>query len=208
MSHNMTAVSNLCQRAILLDMGDVIFDGDIQSGVRKYLSNVDRDFFGEDIHLKINNLPEDPVLKLLDFYIDQPGHPSSSFLSDQDISVTIIYTVHQPVNGLRVGFDLILQESGSVVFRSFFDDAESSKRETRPGTYISIGIIPANLLTAKTYIVSLSIGIHNIRWIVYEQVASPLIVVNIGGVNSNYADVRPGMIMPQIQWTTLDRVES
>jgi len=206
-SHNMTAITNLCHRAILLKQGKVEFDGDVVIGVRKYLNDVNQDLLGEDARRKISNLPEDPILKLLSFRVSQPGRINSSFLSSQDIEISIEYTVNQRINGLRVGFDLITQENGAVVFRTFYDDADSSKRETTPGAYISTAVIPANLLAPKTYIASLAIGIHNIRWIIYEQIALPVTVMNIGGVNANYADVRPGMIMPHIHWTTVEKGE-
>ncbi|HEY7171853.1 MAG TPA: ABC transporter ATP-binding protein [Vicinamibacterales bacterium] len=38
-SHNMTAVSALCSRAIVLDQGQTVFDGPVQQGVRFYLEH-------------------------------------------------------------------------------------------------------------------------------------------------------------------------
>jgi lipopolysaccharide transport system ATP-binding protein len=38
-SHNMTAVSALCSRAIVLDQGRTVFDGAVQQGVRFYLEH-------------------------------------------------------------------------------------------------------------------------------------------------------------------------
>jgi lipopolysaccharide transport system ATP-binding protein len=37
-SHNMTAVQNLCTRAIIIDKGRVSFDGDVDEAIQKYIS--------------------------------------------------------------------------------------------------------------------------------------------------------------------------
>ena len=39
-SHNMTAISSLCSRVILLDQGKLVFDGDVLAGITRYMSNV------------------------------------------------------------------------------------------------------------------------------------------------------------------------
>lgn len=50
-SHNMAAVSALCSRAIVLSGGEVIFDGDTESGVSQYNSIADGG--GEDVVLPL-----------------------------------------------------------------------------------------------------------------------------------------------------------
>ena len=38
-SHNLTAVKTLCERVIVLDKGEITYDGDTEEGIKRYLSN-------------------------------------------------------------------------------------------------------------------------------------------------------------------------
>jgi lipopolysaccharide transport system ATP-binding protein len=67
---------------------------------------------------------------------------------------------------------------------------------------LTVSKIPSNLLRQGDYQLSLSIGIHNVRWIIFDKVARNFNVINIGGINKIYADQRPGVIMPMINWST------
>ena len=57
------------------------------------------------------------------------------------------------------------------------------------------------MLLEGEYILSVSIGIHNVKWIVYDSVKLPITIHNIEGVNKLYiSDYRPGIINPFIEW--------
>ena len=44
-SHNMTTIRQLCERVIVLSHGKIIFDGDVEEGIKFYLNeNIDNDF--------------------------------------------------------------------------------------------------------------------------------------------------------------------
>ena len=38
-SHNMSAISNLCSRCLLLENGQLSYDGDVQTAIKKYLES-------------------------------------------------------------------------------------------------------------------------------------------------------------------------
>ena len=51
------------------------------------------------------------------------------------------------------------------------------------------------------FAIKLAIGIHNIRWIVFDdKLILKFTVENIGGLNSAFVDARPGLIMPHLVW--------
>ena len=95
------------------------------------------------------------------------------------------------------------KDADIVVFRTFHDDVLSPEHNIlSPGVYISELFIDSNLLKEGSYFINIAIGIHNVRWIVFDNLKLNFTISNIKGLNSNYADNRPGVIMPYLQWNT------
>jgi lipopolysaccharide transport system ATP-binding protein len=201
-SHNMAAIANLCHRVILLDAGNIVYTGDVDSGIKQYMSRSNQNPADQSLAQQIAQLPPDPSLRLHNLSISQEGAPGSVFAGDKPQVITVDYEVLQPVYGLRVGFDLKVAATGLLVFRSFHDDDYRSLEAIAPGHYSSVAILPPNLLTSAAYRLELAVGVHNVRWLIFEQIGLTFEITNIRGTNSLYADSRPGMIMPQVQWTT------
>ena len=55
-SHNMNTIRQLCDRVIVLDHGHVVFDGDVEEGIEKYLGGVKNKLLHNDFTLR----EEDP----------------------------------------------------------------------------------------------------------------------------------------------------
>jgi lipopolysaccharide transport system ATP-binding protein len=193
-SHNMTAIENLCPKLCILKNGILSFQGKTEQGIALYL---------RDNKLKTLSTDElnqnDDVFHLTDFEIKQ-SDLTDHFLSNQPIIVSISYNIKQKVIGLRVGFELIEETTGIIIFRSFHDENRPEIVEINKGEYNVVAIIPSSILKEGSYIISLSIGIHNVRWIIKDSVGKQFNIYNIGGINKTYADSRPGIIMPYIQW--------
>lgn len=66
-SHNMAAVENLCQRAIVLEEGKLVFDGTAKSAVQHYLNTAGKGSVvtGHEINLENSNNRRSPVGRLL-----------------------------------------------------------------------------------------------------------------------------------------------
>ncbi len=199
-SHNMAAVTTLCHRLILLTQGTVHYDGETQAGVKLYLSQADE--VPSTLREQIDALPPDPAFRLTEVIIAQEGSSGTTFVTTKPVTVSICYEVLQPCHGLRVGFDLKAGASGVTVFRTFHDDRVMDPGQVAAGQYVSTATIPADYLAPLEYRLDLAVGIHRVRWIIYEQAHASLHVVNVDGVNAGYADPRPGVVMPSINWST------
>jgi lipopolysaccharide transport system ATP-binding protein len=70
------------------------------------------------------------------------------------------------------------------------------------GIYVSKVVIEKDLLKEGIYILNVAIGIHNVRWIMYEDYRIELSISNVGGVNKLFSDNRPGILMPRLLWQT------
>jgi lipopolysaccharide transport system ATP-binding protein len=199
-SHNMQAIQQLCINLCILKNGGIEFTGNVNEGVDFYLKN-DSYQITENIYSQIEKIPIDENFQLIDINISQDGIQTGDFFTNKPIQIYFIYKVLKKTAALRIGFDLIEAKTGIVIFRSFHDDCFQENGSLEIGSHESIGVIPGNLLLAGEYILSISIGIHNIRWIVYDSVKLPIILHNIDGINKLYiSDYRPGVINPLIEW--------
>jgi lipopolysaccharide transport system ATP-binding protein len=200
-SHNMQAVSTLCNKLLLLKDGQVTFNGNVREGLGFYLTTLDSVASYEDVRRAIEKSGHDEVFDLLDVNLVQEGSDSFEFISSKPIRVRVVYRVKKEVMGLRIGFDLIEKTNDVVIFRTFHDDASQSIDTIKEGEYISEGVIEKDLLKQGAYLLSLAIGIHNVRWIIYDKVKIEININNIEGINRIYADERPGLLMPSVDWT-------
>jgi lipopolysaccharide transport system ATP-binding protein len=199
----MTAITNLCGRGLLLDEGRVFYEGPSEKVVKVYLQKQ----VPEGRGVILIGLPDDPVLKINAVGIRQGDAGVECFLTHEPIRILIDYTLKQQVQGFRIGFDLCSSDD-TVIWRSFEDDAPSKGASFRdPGDYHSECVIPRDLLSAQAYSVKLLAGIHQIRWITRGDIVVSLNLQNLFGVNSHYADQRPGILMPRLEWFTRHRTD-
>lgn len=199
-SHNMAAVKSLCTKGVVMEHGTVKFNGNIDEAISFYLSSEKGDFNSNSLDEFIKNQNDDSfVLKKAFLY--QDDSQDNYFYTNKELLINIEYNVIKEVLGLRIGFDLVDLNSGIVIFRSFHDDLEKMSIIINEGCYLISVSIPANLLKNGVFGIKLAIGIHNVRWIVYDDdLMLKFNVINIDGLNSAYADSRPGLIMPKLSW--------
>ncbi len=202
-SHNMGAIGNLCNIIIVMNSGKLAFTGEAQSGLNFYLKSLTQ--MGDYENQK-NKLIEknDDVFQLIDFELSQKDTEGYEFVSTKKIRISFKYLIKKNVSGLRIGFDLIWKNSETVLFRSFHDDSNLEIKNFSPGTYNSILFIDENFLKQGTYVINLAIGIHNVRWIIRDEIRVEFNINNINGINKIYSDNRPGFIMPKVSWETTE----
>ena len=203
-SHNMGAVKNLCTKLLVLQNGSSFYEGDVDRGIAIYLNSDNNNFDVNALNDFIQNQNND-LFYLKKVSLFQQFSSDNNFYANKEISVDFQYIVTENILGLRIGFDLIDLTSGVVVFRSFHDDVESEIKSVNKGEYSISAIIPKNFLKEGFFGVKLAIGIHNVRWIVFqEDLMLRFNVTNLYGLNSAYSDSRPGFIMPQLLWKNIN----
>ena len=71
----------------------------------------------------------------------------------------------------------------------------------KKGSYNLCASIPENLLKEGLFAIKLLVGIHNNRWIIYDdKLMLRFNIINFDGLNSAFTDSRPGIIMPKLEW--------
>lgn len=204
-SHNMAAVKQLCTKSIVLEHGFVVFEGDLDSGIEFYL-NTEKDNFDDNAINEFIKNQKDDFFVLKNVSMHQDFSSENNFYTNRDIFITMEYEVIKDILGLRIGFDLFDLSSGVLIFRSFHNDLESKVEVISKGKYSISTAIPANFLKNGLFGIKIAIGIHNVRWIVFEdKLMLRFNITNIDGLNSAFTDSRPGIIMPQLDWQISDK---
>jgi lipopolysaccharide transport system ATP-binding protein len=142
-SHNMQAITNLCDRAILLEGGQVIQDGPSNEVVAHYLqsghgSGSIREW------LDLETAPGDDLVRLRSARVIQDDEVAGSVDVRKPVGIEIGFTVlreGQPVMPKIKVYD----RDGDVAFNAL-DTSARWQEPAVPGDYVSTAWIPANLL--------------------------------------------------------------
>ena len=198
-SHNMTAVSALCDRAILLKAGRVIQDGSAAEVIGGYLEST-----GQTSGLQWKGPEGDENAQVLHARVC--GGTQGTLTTDQPITLELGLHVQQPIHGLVVGWEIWSQREQLLAY-SLADDTHSPPTEiTQSGHYRLQMEIPADTLASGDYRCCLDIGIHNIRRIVPEKsICLEFHVENTVGIGRRYlTNAWTNIFRPRWKWTGLD----
>jgi lipopolysaccharide transport system ATP-binding protein len=202
-SHNMTAIKNLCERTIILGNGIIFYDGDTEDGIDYYL-NIDKKTRSVDFKEVIKDLPNDDVFKLCDLKITQASNLVSDFVySNLPIDIEINFTIKEKTSGFRLFIDLVDSQE-TLIFRSFYDENNSASSVIIPGIYKSNVQIPSNILGPTYYEIRIQAGIYN------QRMCIPMDKVKLGFKTENLnfnkaypADAFRQKIAPLLNWGTI-----
>ena len=199
-SHNMAAVTRLCQRGILLVRGLIVAQGTAESVVNDYL-NSDKGDESTFIPDSAKKPPGNEIATLCSASVRGiDGSTGPTFGSGTGLKVEIVYSILKPARGLRVGFHL-LGSDGTIVFNTTdtdLDEAHESKRAHQAGVFSSCCFIPPGFLNRGRY--SLTIGSDTPMMVNFycESVVS-FFIVPVGDKRVR-GDNRPGLVCPNFQW--------
>ncbi|MBX3721891.1 MAG: ABC transporter ATP-binding protein [Turneriella sp.] len=176
-SHSMESIMKLCERAIVLDKGKVVFDGLAPQGINKYLE-VNKDELQNQTEFQDRLEKQDIV--------QQPGFSDIQIRSyalrneTGDITDYVLrtgkkYTLQirgelaNPNAEIRLGFG-IFDSDGRVIFTTSNADYHQVPFESRPAGHFGIDIeFPAWLLSEGDYFVELLGLVEKKGWYLPER---------------------------------------
>ena len=212
-SHNLASISNLCQRAIILDAGKVVSDGPAGNVVEEYIelvSDVEDDYpKGEVSWDTPENAPGNDVIRVKSIRIFQPGFagPLADVDLGRDILVEITYWNWKEGADIRAGI-LVQNVSFGNVFASanyhgFSAEIDQLTRHPfRVGLYRSVCRIPAFFLNDITY--HLTAVINEGATVNHVMVEGLLRfqVHDSGEMRQEHFSPWTGCVRPRLEWRT------
>ncbi|AUB83884.1 hypothetical protein THSYN_25025 [Candidatus Thiodictyon syntrophicum] len=194
-SHNMAAISSLCDKAIFLENGLIITVGSVSNVIDKYLNSglVTAELFwkGPFEHSLIRVESAEIVLG-----------ENEGLLSHNPILVKTKIKIKKQIIGLVIGWELKNIQNETLAY-SLFDDLDPISTEySLQGCYEMIMRIPPDTLAAGDYILSLDVGIHNIKRLVPEKLISlGFRLENTAGIGRRYLSARFSIFRPDWNWS-------
>jgi lipopolysaccharide transport system ATP-binding protein len=181
-SHNMAAVSSLCNKGVLLEKGQVVTSGTIAEVVYKYSQSGS---VSSETHWRGDYGDEN--VRLNETWV-RSVDPQGAFDTASDLEVGIRIQVKRPVDGLVFGFRLLSQYDYELAYVLHDDDRSSAPPVVQPGELIRRFVIPANTLAEGIYKISISLGIHNMKPIVLfsDHGALTFALENLRGIGRRF----------------------
>ncbi len=201
-SHNMSAITSLCTKAIELENGQITYTGKTSDSVRHYLTNGVASRKHVD-YLK-EKRPGDEYAILLSGSI---RNLNGNIISDVDINEPFrICMEFEILKKTKRRFlpQVHIFTSGTCIFAEYYQSA----LELLPGRYNVEFTIPANFFNNQTYFVALAMTTTDLDSMVHFYDADALsfnitdpIANTPGPRQAGYTGEVPGVIRPQFKWT-------
>jgi lipopolysaccharide transport system ATP-binding protein len=204
-SHNMGAVRQLCDRALLMNEGRVVCDDDTSSVISTYLSLDSLEEAGGEISWPENQGPGGEAIKLRCIRLVSPdGRVRSTFDVEKPIKVEIRYQVLRKLRGLRLKLALLTMQ-GEMAFQT--TDQNCRGDEVEPGTYLSTCVIQGGLLNRGRYVIRIGGNIPRVQRLLPAREYLSFDTVGAGNQGSYFPENWPGVVCPRLEWT-VERVDS
>jgi lipopolysaccharide transport system ATP-binding protein len=205
-SHNMPAITRLCERAILISDGAVQKDGPATDVASEYmLRNLKTT--AERSWPDPATAPGDNVVRLHAIRVhNEDGDTTEAADIRRPLGLEMIYDVREPGHVLLPRYDLF-NEAGTCLFATQEPDSEWRRRPRPVGRFTSTAWIPGNLLAEGVILVAVSIvSPDRQRQHVHERDTVGFHVVDSihtrPSADASEAPL-PGLLRPLLRWTTI-----
>jgi len=193
-SHNMSAVQSLCQRAFWLDKGKIVADGQTEAVVGSYLSRNSREL-KEQKWEDLATAPGNDTVRLVFAQVTcAPGHESDYWTEATPLLLTFRIQNRRPDLPLYFNFQVYNQE-GVCAFNT------ASPQDRYPDGVIEGNcVIPGDLLNDSTYSVTFMAHYMGTSGVAVPEVLT-FDISDSGQRHSNYYGKWIGVTRPKLDWT-------
>jgi lipopolysaccharide transport system ATP-binding protein len=204
-SHNLSAITRICPRAILLDEGRVVSDGPAHQVVGFYLN--------DGLGTKANrqwadtaSAPGGDICRLRGVRVrTREGKTIDTADIRESIGIDIEYDVLQPGFIVASGFQLFNEDGIEIFMVTDLDPAWQRTRRPK-GRYVSTGWIPGNFLAEGSVLISVYVSTMEpvILQAWEKSVAAFQVIDSIDGdtARGDWAGKWGGIVRPSLEWTT------
>jgi lipopolysaccharide transport system ATP-binding protein len=199
-SHNMAAVEQLCDRAIVLRDGRIDFDGDAPAAVERYLRRNAREDGAVGALRRFSGADGDfgRGLRLVSVGLRAAdGERRCSFAPSERVVIEVEYELERPVRDMRLRIWVTTPDEVPVFVVT--DHAERSPVEG-PGRFVSRCVLPAGLFNTRAYRVEVDAEIPGVELLLARTSCVELFVSGVGNQDTTRAEPWPGLVSPAVTW--------
>jgi lipopolysaccharide transport system ATP-binding protein len=204
-SHNMNAITQICNKVILLDEGRIKEAGDAVDGIiHSYLFD-GRD---ESQHARWENKSAEYAnpyfaVQLFRLVGSSGADIQLPVANDAEMVVQIEGVILKKHPAFSIGYALYSEDNIRLYSTLFTDKQFQDLERLQAGPAIFRSRIPRRLLNEGTYRLALVFGLKTARWIIHPEQSAPSIFLKIKGSLSDspyWTEKRPGLIAPLLDW--------
>jgi lipopolysaccharide transport system ATP-binding protein len=199
-SHNLPAVSNLCNDLIILAAGGIVFHGRPSDGIARYLRRNESEARAHGREFRPPEVRGAGVRLASARLMDEEGTPTTSFRQDQEIRLQITTRVLAPIKEFRLGIR-ILADDGTVLLTSSPSDASES-HPGAAGEYLHECCIPRNFLNTGLFSITIAADVPMQTLLFFHESALKFEVLDLGGLQADIPDSRLGLLRCALPWRT------
>lgn len=198
-SHNMPAITRLCQRALLFENGRLVMEGPSDVVVASYLSDATQ--MKPNRSWTLAEAPGTEELRLISVsLLNETKHSVSVVSVEEELYLRIGYRVNQP--GLTFRCAARFYTQGVCAFATV--EPNETVRE-RAGDYYSVVKIPPHLLSEGEYLVGISIFTskgRKLHYVLEDEVIVFQVTDPITGrsARGDYTEPFAGVMRPKLEW--------
>ena len=207
-SHNMTAIQNLCKRVLLIDKGRITEDGTADRVISQYLDqNLLEGSIASagEIEKRMEGviLRENPIIRFKEISLrDQGGLSRKVFDSDEIIVVSVLFECFQPVRDLRI-MVLVVDENNTNIFGTHnMDDKSIATKFLRigSGVFNASCIFPANIFGERLFFLTVHLENPKIEHLVINKILEFEVKRKAYNQDLPYVTGKGAFIWPQLKW--------
>lgn len=198
-SHNMGAVRTLCNKVIVLNKGQVTFEGPVEEGVNKYLELANENMSDQgEVHWKLENAIGKEEMKLTGVQLlDEKGNCQSTFSTSEKITLKINYFLEKEVRNIRINVR-VLTGDDQILFASSSHNFEPLIKPE--GHHNCTVTIPPDLFNSGVYKIWIQAGSPGYKELLPEQVYLKFFTEKYTSSGTMNDAVLPGQVAPILHW--------
>ncbi len=198
-SHNLAAITQICTRAIVLDSGQITFDGPPAEATRRLI--------GRDVETgsltRFSPPPNARVAFTSLGIVDEDGQPAQRCERDDRLSLVVEYVVCDWPVGTYLCVCVTNQGGVNVLWSADVDDAADLAVARSPGTYRARIALPQGLLPAGRYTVSLAAYAPECgELFAFHEHAAAFEVVDHDSLLARLSKPHPAVVAAAMPWRT------
>jgi lipopolysaccharide transport system ATP-binding protein len=194
-SHNMGAITQLCERTLWIDGGGLKMSGPSTEVVSAYLSAGTQ---GQAAWINAASPAPDAEVQLKSASVlSADGQPAAIVDFDSPFKVEIVCDVRMPVRDLSVTYQLT-DSQGTLVFEAMDTDVPEWKGRVRePGRYVATCQVPQHFLKPGRYHMTLVAFIEYVKVIERQE---GVLTFDVSEVGYRLNPGRLGVVSPVLDW--------
>ncbi|MBE3117641.1 MAG: ABC transporter ATP-binding protein, partial [Candidatus Atribacteria bacterium] len=210
-SHNMLAIRALCTRALMLEQGRIVFEGDTSTAVSLYLGEEEETFRGGVVsgdELKAGgdhySASGESFLECREISVlDRSGQPRERFSSSEEIIVSVTFECLQAVPCFYLIIDVESEDQANIMRTENLDDPNNQENSLNPGVYRVTSTFPADLWGNNRYFLSVYLHYQGVQHLRFRRIVS--FDVDFQGYSDAFLDRPRGkdsFVRPRLRWQT------